>query len=407
MTPFVVAQIGAREHYAVARALHAGGQLAQLYTDAWSPPLRTALLRGPAPARALAARFHPDIPRGKVTAFTPTTLLRELTGAKPQTVEDVFLAHAAIGRAFCQRVNRTLPRYLRPGATYFGYNTGCLETLPLVRELGATSIVDQIDPAKVEQNIVLEECARFPDWQATPGKIPEAYYERLSQEWTLADRVAVNSRWSKQALIKQGVAKEKITVIPLAYEPSANLPPRPARQIGAPLRVLFLGQVILRKGIQYLFEAARLLKNENIQFTVAGPLGISEKAMATMPGNMRYVGRITREQLTATYLAHDVFVLPTLSDGFALTQLEAMAHGLPVIATPCCGEVVQDGQNGRIVPPHDAHALAAALAAHVQNPQLTQAQGYAATASLNRFSLAQLAQDMTRLPDSTPSFLRS
>lgn len=405
--PFTVAQIGAREHYAVARVLEAKGLLAQLYTDAWSPPLRGLLMRGPAPSRALAARSHPDIPRGKVSAFTLATLLRETCGAKAQTTEGIFLRHAAIGRDFCARVNRTLPRHLAPGGTYFGYDTGCLETLPLVRNLGGFSIVDQIDPARVEQDIVLEECARFPNWESVPGRIPDAYFDRLSAEWALADRVVVNSAWSRDALVKQGVPAGKIAVIPLAYDPPSGIPARAPRRAGEPLRVLFLGQVILRKGIQYLFEAARLLQGENISFSVAGPLGIAKEALATAPDNVRYVGRVTRERLTETYLAHDVFVLPTLSDGFALTQLEAMAHGLPVVATPCCGEVVENGKNGCVIPPRDPQALALALARLAHDAGLLEAQSVAARQSAARFSLAQLGCALAALAPAQPAPLRT
>ena len=118
----------------------------------------------------------------------------------------------------------------------------------------------------------------------------------------------------------------------------------------SPLKVLFLGQVILRKGIQYLIAAARLLERENIRFDVVGPIGISREAMATAPGNVTFHGRTGRDQAADCYRRSHLFVLPTLSDGFAITQLEAMAHGLPVITTPCCGEVVSDGVDGFIVP---------------------------------------------------------
>ena len=64
-----------------------------------------------------------------------------------------------------------------------------------------------------------------------------------------------------------------------------------------------------------------------------------------------------------------MFVLPTISDSFALTQVEAMANGLPVIATRRCGEVVADGVDGRIVPVADAESLAA-YAADVGRPAL-------------------------------------
>ena len=114
--------------------------------------------------------------------------------------------------------------------------------------------------------------------------------------------------------------------------------------------------------IQYLVEAARELQQSNIEFLVAGPLGISDQAVRTFPGNIKLLGRITRDHLRRTYQTAHVMVLPTISDGFAVTQLEAMAQGLPVIATPNCGEVVTHGMDGLIVPARDSGALAAAIA---------------------------------------------
>jgi glycosyltransferase involved in cell wall biosynthesis len=126
--------------------------------------------------------------------------------------------------------------------------------------------------------------------------------------------------------------------------------------------VLWVGAVILRKGIQYLIEAARMLSATSIEFIVAGPIGISQSAVASAPANVKFLGRIPRVSLAEIYVQADVFVLPTISDGFAITQLEAMAHGLPVIATPNCGAVVRDGLDGFVVRARDAQALASAIA---------------------------------------------
>src|SRR5262249_11469196 len=137
----------------------------------------------------------------------------------------------------------------------------------------------------------------------------------------------------------------------------------PRTSAGRPLVVLWLGSVILRKGIQYLIQAARRLADRTIRFVVAGPPGITPQAVSTAPANVEFRGRVTRDRATHEYFAADIFVLPTLSDGFAITQIEAMAHGLPVITTPNCGAVVDHGRDGLIVPAGDAEALAAALAA--------------------------------------------
>jgi len=90
-------------------------------------------------------------------------------------------------------------------------------------------------------------------------------------------------------------------------------------------------------------------------------------------------------------------VLPTLSDGFAITQLEAMAHGLPVITTPCCGEVVSDGIDGFIVPPRDAKALAEALHRYLAEPDLLQIHQKAALEKSKLFTLPRLTQNLLQM----------
>jgi glycosyltransferase involved in cell wall biosynthesis len=177
----------------------------------------------------------------------------------------------------------------------------------------------------------------------------------------MTDIVVVNSEWSKRALVLQGVPAEKIIVVPLCIDLCHWTPGQPIDARG-PLKVLWLGGINLRKGIQYLVGAARLLQRESIEFHLAGPIYIAESVVKTFPPNMRILGRLTRDQTDQVYLRSHVFVLPTISDGFAITQLEAMEHGLPVVTTPNCGRVITDGVNGLIVPARDSEALARALA---------------------------------------------
>ena len=163
------------------------------------------------------------------------------------------------------------------------------------------------------------------------------------------------------------------------------------------LRVLFLGQVILRKGIQYLIDAAKFLKEEPIRFDIVGPIGITEEALKSAPPNMIFHGSVTRDRTQEFYEGADLFVLPTLSDGFALTQLEAMARGLPVIATPNCGEVVSDGVDGLIVPAGDPMALAEAFQLLIQDPEKLRSMSEATKAKVEQFSLARLGENLAAL----------
>jgi glycosyltransferase involved in cell wall biosynthesis len=165
----------------------------------------------------------------------------------------------------------------------------------------------------------------------------------------------------------------------------------------SPLRVLFLGQVILRKGIQYLVEAAKLLHDEPVHFDVVGPVGISDDAVKSAPCNVTFHGRTNRDHASVWYQNADLFVLPTLSDGFALTQLEAMAHGLPVIATPNCGEVVTNAVDGFIVATRDAAGLAKAINCYLLDPRLLKAHQAAAQKKIGQFTLARLGENLTAL----------
>jgi glycosyltransferase involved in cell wall biosynthesis len=393
---WIVTQIGSREHYAVPRAFLRRGRLRHLFTDAWCRVGRGLLGNGPAALRALAGRYHPEIPSSKVTAFTFEAVLDGLHRRRSAGIEAEHLEYIRIGKRFCEAVNRRIGHKMGPDEfSFYGYNTGCLETIQMLQAQRVRCIVNQIDPARVEEELVLEEVKRWPGWEKAEGRKPEVYWRRLEQEWRLADTVVVNSQWSKAALVQQGVSDEKISVIPLAYENAVEHVPD--KNLRGPLHVLWLGSVILRKGIQYLIEAAKLLSGKDVQITVAGPIGISDEAVKSAPANMNFIDRLTRDQAAEMYRQADVFVLPTISDGFAITQLEAMSHGLPVIATLNCGQVVSDGVDGRIVPIRDANSLAAAIIEYATNREKLRDASAAAIRKSKQFSLQHLANWLEEL----------
>jgi glycosyltransferase involved in cell wall biosynthesis len=288
---------------------------------------------------------------------------------------------------------------MRRDVVFYAYDTGALEAFEWCRSHGIKCVLNQMDPNRLEMERVQLEEKQWPGWTSQPLQVPDAYFSRREREWELADRIVVNSEFSRQALLQQGVAPEKLIVIPLSYEAAGFNHKLKAGnwRLGQTLRVLFLGQVILRKGIQYLMAAARLLEPESIHFDIVGTVGISAAAVASAPKNMTFHGRTGREQATAWYRQSHVFVLPTLSDGFAITQLEAMAHGLPVVTTPCCGKVVSDGVDGFVVPSRQVEPLARIFQHYLANPELLNQQSGAAIAKARQFTLARLAADLERL----------
>jgi glycosyltransferase involved in cell wall biosynthesis len=321
---------------------------------------------------------------------------------KQDAPEQRYLGFIDAGRRFACAVRDDLRRREppRPDTLFFAYDTAALETMAWLREHNVRCLLGQMDPGRVEDTLVRAEEKRWPGWVEGTAPTPEAYFQRREREWALADCIIVNSEFSRQGLIAQGVPAAKLEVVPLCYESDAaplSAAPRGPVSARAPLQVLFLGQVILRKGIPYLIEAARDLVGEPVQFHVVGPIGISREAVASAPPNLFFHGRATRDQAADWYRRADVFVLPTLSDGFAVTQIEAMAHGLPVITTPCCGEVVTPEVDGFLVPAREPAPLRAALLRYVREPKLLAAHREAARAKAGQFKLAGLRERLIRL----------
>jgi glycosyltransferase involved in cell wall biosynthesis len=399
---WICAQIGAREHYAVPRALHLAGRLGALYTDFYANPVIRKSLQMSSVLSPLALRFHSDLAHAPVRSWNLRSLAWE-AGLRLGRQEDGgrYLGYCEVGRRFASAVRKDLKnRKLSLETIFFAYDTGAFEIFEYLQKIGVRCVLDQMDPNRVEVDLVCEEEKLWPGWRLHATMVPEEYFRRREQEWALADCVVVNSEFCRQALVRQGVSAEKLVVIPLCYEPEDREKAQGGREEvsnARPLKILFLGQVILRKGIQYLMEAAKLLRKENIHFDVVGPIGISDKAVKAAPPNMTFHGRAGRKRAEAWYQQSDLFVLPTLSDGFAITQIEAMAHGLPVITTPNCGEIVTDGIDGFIIPVRDAEALAKAFARYVGNPGLLHAQQAAARQKAAQFTLSRLAGNLAML----------
>jgi glycosyltransferase involved in cell wall biosynthesis len=276
-----------------------------------------------------------------------------------------------------------------PHDVFLGYSYESLDALEAERSRGVLTVVDQIDPGAFEHHLVVEEAKRWKSYSVSEARPPEAYFRRNRQEWEAADVIIVNSEWSRQALINSGAPRNKLEILPLAYEADFAELPGGVNQHAENLRVLWLGTVCVRKGIQYLVEAAKLLASHPIEFLVGGSLEISVLAVRKAPRNIRFLGQVPRSQARQFYRQGDVFVLPTISDGFALTQLEALAHGLPVIVTPNCGQVVEDGVTGFIVPPRDSEALAQALLRFLRDRKLAARMAPQCRAAVQEFSIAK------------------
>jgi len=241
------------------------------------------------------------------------------------------------------------------------------------RDRGWRAVMQQIDPGPAEERIVARLYENNPEFRGDWQPASAEYWQQWRRECSLADRIIVNSTWSRDALLQEGVAAEKMRIIPLAFECDTQMESFKrqypvAFAANRPLRVLFLGQVDLRKGIVPLLEAAKHLRSEPVEFTIAGPMQISVPAEFKRQPGIRWIGTIPRGEAANFYREADVFLFPTFSDGFGLTQLEAQAWKLPLIASRFCGDVVCDGVNGVLLQELSGEAIAKVLLEFVHDP---------------------------------------
>ncbi|MEQ8384384.1 MAG: glycosyltransferase family 4 protein [Coleofasciculus sp. A1-SPW-01] len=398
--PWICCQLGAREHYAIPRALHQHGKLACLITDAWVLP-QSPLNLLPRPFLAnLRDRFHPDLDQASVHAFTHSLLRFELAQRLQKNLG--WTSIIARNHWFQQRtvdLLKTLMPKLNARPILFAYSYAALELFRYAKTQGWITILGQIDPGFVEETLVQQEHSRHPDYQSTWQPAPPQYWMNWQEECLLADRIIVNSSWSSQALQQAGIPANKMDMIPLAYNPpetaSTFVRTYPSTfSPERPMRVLFLGQVIMRKGIAAILEAVQLLHHQPIEFWLVGSLGIAKHAK--MQGQIQWIGSIPRRQTAQYYQLADVFLFPTLSDGFGLTQLEAQAWKLPIIASRFCGEVVEDQVNGLILPEITGKAIAHAIEFCFNNPDNLERFAKAAIKT-SKLSLSKLHYNLQSL----------
>jgi len=403
---WICCQIGAREHYAISRALARANSLARLVTDSFVAP--TSLLGRTTSQRLrisgqrsqVRSRFHGELSDAPVTAFNlPLIQFEVLAHVRRLRGWDKVIAR---NKWFQRKVIASLTSDLEFSTStppvLFSYSYAARDIFRFVKTQGWKTILGQIDPGPVEEEIVRAEHEAYPEFISDWRPAPAEYWQKWRQECELADIIIVNSEWSRRALERADANRQKLSVIPLTYEPpagdSATAHEYPERFTPErPLRVLFLGQINLRKGVARLLEAAQALRNEPVEFWMVGPQQCRPPEQLRRLKNVRWFGRVVHANAAQYYRDADIFILPTLSDGFALTQLEAQAHRLPVIVTRYCGEVVRDGVNGLVLEEPSSEQIATAVQFCLENPDRLASFSESSRVE-KRFSLEVLSQNL-------------
>lgn len=227
-----------------------------------------------------------------------------------------------------------------------------------------------------------------------------------------SDAVTAISTYTAERLrrVAPGVRTEVIPFGAAVDAAPALPPPRPA---GARPELLFIGRLVERKGVHLLLAALALLHGRPLLRVVGdGPERDRLEELSTRLGladDVVFHGFISAEEKAERLAGCDAFVLPAVIDakgdteGLGVVLLEAMTYGKPVIASAAGGivDIVRDGQNGFLVPPGDAGALAGAIRACAENPELARALGSQGRVDVEKgFSWSVIAERLKTLYES-------
>ncbi len=199
-----------------------------------------------------------------------------------------------------------------------------------------------------------------------------------------AHAVVANSMAARDQLVREGVPAAKVRLIANGLD-ALRFTPVPARP--APRRIVMVANLRAEKGHDTLLRAAPriLARHPDASVTLVGG-GPRRDALETLTralgigDRVRFLGEC--RDVAPVLAEHDLFVLPSRSEAFPNALIEAMATGLPVVATAVGGipEVVRPGVNGLLVPPDDDAALADAVLGLMDDPARAAALGRAARA---------------------------
>lgn len=230
-------------------------------------------------------------------------------------------------------------------------------------------------PADLIRKTLIQELAtREPFSQSVRVKLrsyTERRCRRYMNELSLAHHILVPSTFVLESLVEVGVPREKLILCPYGVDVPSNSTAQSRRQVGTrPMGFLFVGRVEAAKGIHYLLDAFSRLNPNLCSLTVVGSIECNPEDLDKYRPRVTFTGPLGRKEVLAAYRAADVYVMPSLFEGLSLTILEAMAAGLPVIAsTRSAGaDLIRDGVEGFVVEAGSSTALMEAVSWALDHP---------------------------------------
>jgi starch synthase len=287
----------------------------------------------------------------------------------------------AIYRSLDRRVATRLKGKPEVSAVY-AYEDGAVESFRAAQDLGIKTIYElPIGYWRSYRELMEQEAALQPEWaMILPGNSDSSEKRnRKDEELARASRILVPSQYVRETLRGAGSLSAPISVVPYGAPTMRTPAQRSSCSPGRKLRVIFIGSLSQRKGVSYLLDAIRHLGSA-VELTLIGRRVGECRPLDSALKVHRWIPSLSHAELLQELQHHDVMAFPSLFEGFGLVVLEAMACGVPVIATPngAAPDIIHDGEDGFIVPIRDSQAVAEKLELLSQDRDLLASMSQAA-----------------------------
>jgi glycosyltransferase involved in cell wall biosynthesis len=272
---------------------------------------------------------------------------------------------------------------LKKGCDIFhGWNNQALRSIRASHKIGAKTILECGSTHRFfREKILHEEYERFGIKYPEP---PDYARDSSLKEIALADLIFLPSDFAKQTFTDAGVNENKLFVLTRGVNLERF---KPDRKKDNKFKVLFVGRLSLRKGIQYLLEAWKRLNMRDAELVLAGSIDDNIKPILSNYNDIRnIVFKGFLKDTTEVYKESTIFVFPSLEEGSAKVTYEAMAAGLPVITTENSGSLVRDGLDGFIIPIRDTEAIMKKITYLFEIPEIVKTMSINALENIKPYS---------------------
>lgn len=270
-----------------------------------------------------------------------------------------------------------------------------LHTIRRAKELGMMTVIDRTNSHIAHQTEIWDDVKKKYnlDWSINSNRV----VNKGIQEYEETDYIFTLSTYARNSFLNKNFSPKKVICVP----PGLNLDNfRRVKKEDNIFRVIYCGRLQYIKGTHHLLEAFHNLNLKNAELWLIGQLTDNIKLYLRKYGtNCKLFGQVRNDKLYQYFSQGSVFVFPSSDDGFGKVLIEAMACGLPIIASTNCGslDLVRPNIDGYIIPIQDVNAIQEKIQFMYDNPHSAYVMGQNALARVHaNFTLTHYAERMIK-----------